>query len=347
MTAPFSPGCVRIAATLADGAIVAAKVACDRPQSLGILFARHSPDQIPDLVGRLHALCAVSQSLAARAALTAAGAALDPVDPSVASRRLAAERLVELLRATAIGFADVVTPDPEETGALRQVLAAGTAFLAGDAAAADDGAIAAGLDRLGVAAAPPPDSWAARIVASCAAEIVCCGDGPVDPLGSADDRAVIAALGAAGDAFAAQPVLPGRRVQTGPVARSVLAGRPIRPPLSARFAEIVRAARLLAGDEENEADWLRSEPVSPGIGFAAVESPRGRLYHLAALNGGEGLRRYRILAPTAWSFAPDGPFAAALTRLRPAAAVSAERSIARLAALFDPCVACEIEVSYA
>jgi len=346
VTAPFFPGCVRIVATIADGSIVAASVACERPQGLGALFARHAPDQIPDLVGRLHALCAVSQSLASRAALAAAGASLDPVDLSAASHRLAAERLVELLRATAIGFADVVTPDPEEARALRQVLAAGGAFLAGSAAAADGAALAAGLDRLGVAALPPPGSWAARI-ASCAAEIMWSEAGPVDPLGPADDGAVIAALNQAGDAFATRPVLPGRRVQTGPVARSVLADRPIRVPLLARFAEIVQAARLLAGEGEPEAPWLSSAPVAPGIGFAAVESPRGRLHHLVSLDGKGGLARYLILAPTEWTFAPDGPFAAALTRLHPVATIPAERSIARLAALFDPCVACEIEVSHA
>jgi len=346
VTAPFSAGCVRIAATLADGAVAAARVACERPQSLGALFSRHPLDQIPDLVGRLHALCAVSQALASRAALAAAGAGLDPVDALAAQPRLAAERLVELLRATAIGFADVVTPDADETRALRQVLAAGAVRLAGSAAEGDGAAIAAGLDRLGVAAVPPPDSWAARIVA-CAVEIAVSEDAPVDPLGPADDPAVVAALSQAGEAFAARPVLPGRRVQTGPVARSVLAARPLRSPLSARFAEIAQAARLLAGEEVPEAPWLRAERVGPGIGFAAVESPRGRLHHLVALDREGGLARYLILAPTEWTFAPDGPFAAALTRLRPSAAVPAERSIARLAALFDPCVACEIEVRHA
>lgn len=346
MTAPFFPGCVRIAATLADGAIVSASIACERPQGLGAVFVRHPPDQIPDLVGRLHALCAVSQSLASRAALIAAGAGIDPAPAAVATRRLAAERLVELLRATAIGFADVVTPDPEESRALRQVLGAGAACLAGDASGDEGGAITAGLERLGVAVTPPPQSWAARIVA-CAAEIIGSEEDSVDPLSPADDAAVIAALHQGGDAFVARPALPGRRVQTGPVARSVLAGRPIRSPLAARYAEIAEAARLLAGEEGPEAPWLRAEAVAPGIGFAAVESPRGRLHHLVSLDGTGGLARYLILAPTEWTFAPDGPFAAALTRLHPLTSVPVERSIARLAALFDPCVACEIEVSHA
>jgi len=346
VTQPFFPGCVRIAAMLADDAIVAASIGCERPHGLGAVFARHPLDQIPDLVGRLHALCAVSQSLASRAALAAAGAGIDPALPAVAMRRLAAERLVELLRATAIGFADVVTPDADESRALRQVLGAGAACLGAEPSGDEAAAITAGLARLGVAVVPPPQSWADRIVA-CADEIVMAGDDRFDPLGPADDAAVIAALDQGGDAFVARPALPGRRVQTGPVARSVLAGCPILSPLLARFAEIAQAARLLSGVETAEAPWLRAEAVAPGIGFAAVESPRGRLHHLVSLDGRGGLGRYLILAPTEWTFAPEGPFAAALARLRPLASVPVERSIARLAALFDPCVACEIEVSRA
>jgi len=335
VTVPLSPGCVRIAASVADGAVIAARVACERPQSLSALFVRHPLDQIPDLIGRLHALCAVSQSLVSRAALVAAGAPLDPVDPALARSRLAAERLVELLRATAIGFADVVTPTPEETRALRQALAAA------------DG-VEDALAVLGVGVDPPlPGSWAGRI-AACAAEVLWSDDTPIDPLCPDDDETVIAALSEEGEAFALRPALPGRRVQTGPVARALLSGGPRRSPLAARFAEIAQAARVrVRGAAEAGTSWLRSGQIAPGIGFAAVESPRGRLHHLVCLDRTGRLDRYLILAPTEWTFAPDGAFAAALARLRPAATAPAERSIARLAALFDPCVACEIVVTHA
>ncbi|CCG39672.1 hypothetical protein [Magnetospirillum molischianum] len=346
MTAPLSVGCVHIAATMAEGAVVAASIACDRPYNIGAVLVRHPLDQIPDLVGRLHTLCAVSQSLAARSALTAAGVSLGPFDSALAERRLAAERLVELLRATAIGFADVVTPDPNEIQALRHVLAAGSGTLANGTA--DGAGIEEALAVLGLTEdLPLPESWAGRVT-SCAAEILWSDEGVIDPLGPDDDEAVVAALLDAGEAFAARPVLPGRRVHTGPVARAARAGRPCRRPLSARFAEIAQAARRVAGMvEETAIPWLRAGQIAPGIGFAAIEGPRGRLHHLAVLDRGGRLDRYLILAPTAWTFAPDGPFAAALTRLRPGGAVSVERSVARLAALFDPCVACKIVVTHA
>ena len=52
-------------------------------------------------------------------------------------------------------------------------------------------------------------------------------------------------------------------------------------------------------------------------GYASVESPRGRLYYFAVVQGDGRLRDARVVAPTEWNFHPDGPFARALVGFRP------------------------------
>ena len=363
MTGLPDPGRIRIAATLAAGRIDAVTVACDRRRALTPLLARLPLDVVPTAIGRLHGLCALSQQSAAAAALAAA-AGREPPEPPPG--RLAAERLGELLRACLIDFAARVPPRPAEKEAARAALA-GT-----DPAGA--------LARLGLGPAdPPPGSWAARLLAD-SAGLGAVEPAPPDPLTAADDAAVLAALDRDGDSFAARPTLPGRRPQTGALARAVAAGRIAAVPcdaaarLRARLDEIAAAAGLSRddapaplyfrkkegfgappqagaggsplGESQNCAsDWLRAGQLEPGLGFAVVESPRGRLHHLVALDRAGKLARYHILAPTEWAFAPAGPFAAALPGLRLDADADPATAIDRLAALYDPCVARAVTVT--
>lgn len=339
MTGLPDPGRIRIAVTLAAGRIDAVTVACDRRRALTPLLARLPLEAVPAAIGRLHGLCALSQQSAAAAALAAAAGREPPLPPP---GRLAAERLGELLRACLIDFAPRVPPAPTEMAAARAVLAG--AALAAPALAP--------LERLGLGAGPAPaGSWAARLLAD-AAGLGAVEPAPPDPLAAADDAAVLAALDRDGKSFAARPRLPGRRPQTGPLARAVAAGRIAVPRcdaaarLHARFDEITAAARLLATPQPPDAvAWLRAGRLETGLGYAVVESPRGRLHHLVALDRAGRLVRYHILAPTEWAFAPDGPFAAALPGLRLDADADPATAIDRLAALYDPCVARAVTVT--
>ncbi|BBF93998.1 nickel-dependent hydrogenase large subunit [Blastochloris tepida] len=339
---PLLDGHVRIAAIIADGAVIDATVACHRPRGVGAALTRRPAAEIPAIAGRLFALCSVSQSAAARAASAAAGAAVETDDPAETHAALAAERLVEHLRATVLGLGGAVPLTPQEAAAVRTVLAK------------PHRPAREALERLGLGPDAAPlhmqagaksQSWAGRLMAFAAALDAETPDA-VDALTADDDAAVAAALLETGEAFAAAPHLPGRRPEAGPLARATAsrrmgAGGAAR--LAARFAEIAEIARngaLAAGRS-----WIRAERMSPGVGFAAVESPRGRLHHVAEIDRQGRIMRYLILAPTEWNFAPEGPFAQALRRLRTAEDAPAAPAIETLAALFDPCVACRVSVS--
>lgn len=342
---PLLDGHVRIAAIIADGAVLDATVACHRPRGVGAALTRRPAAEIPAIAGRLFALCSVSQSAAARAALAAAGAAVETGDPAETHAALAAERLAEHLRATVLGLGGAVPPTREEAAAVRTVLAR------------PEQPAREALERLGLGPDAPPfgpqagapaQSWAARLMAFAAAldaGPLDASPGVVDALTAADDAAVAAALLEAGDAFAGEPHLPGRRPEAGPLARAAChrdaTGGAAR--LAARFAEIAEVAR--GGTVAAGRSWIRAEQLAPGLGFAAVESPRGRLHHVAELDRQGRVKRYLILAPTEWNFAPEGPFAQALRRLRTPEDAAAARAIEALAALFDPCVACRVSVS--
>lgn len=162
----------------------------------------------------------------------------------------------------------------------------------------------------------------------------------------------------ASDEFAAAPGSHGEPAETGALARE--AGQPLVAAalaergntvgvrILARLVELARLAgrmRELSGGAQ-VAPWLRSVRLRAGGGVAAVETARGVLMHLAALDGGR-VSRYRIVAPTEWNFCPGGAFARGLAGF----AARDEREVCRAAALLahalDPCVAWEVQVQHA
>lgn len=344
--ARFDAGRVIVSAALAGGRIAAAAVRSDRPRGLAAALAGHAPAQIPDLARRLFALCGMSQATAATHALAMAGAAV--AVPAAAAERdaLVAERLVEHLRATAIAWSAAVPLTAEERPSLPAALSAASALPVKSAA------LAASLDRLGLCGVPRSGSWAERLLGVAVSGPGLANHAP-DPLSPDDDAAVLAALDRGGEVFAATPRLPGRCPQTGPAARAVLAGARVTDPaarLSARLSEIASAAAHFSGERRVERDVLvAAGRLGDRIGYAAVETPRGRLHHLAALDGGGRVARYLILAPTEWNFSADGPCAKALVGAEIRAGATAqdtvENTIARLASLYDPCVECRVEVA--
>lgn len=345
--ASFDPGRVAIRLTMTNGELAGAVVACARPRGLASTLLRFPPSEIPAIVGRLFALCGHSQAIAARHAIAAA---LDaPIGPSpVELRRLAAERMSEHLRSCLIGWTPAAPASAQELASARQALSVLQRFLADQPTNLQDLDEPLAALGLGDAIAPETTAWSARLIA--AAHDDAFPDVTPDVLTASDDSAVVAALARDGDAFAAMPALPGRRPETGAYARSVARGAHLpRSGLSrrmmARLAEIADARDFLLARRVETQPWISSGVIESG-GYAAVETPRGRLYHAVWTDADGALARYHILAPTEWNFAADGPFAFLAAQAR----LSGRRAgdgIGRLAALFDPCVACDISTEEA
>lgn len=69
---------------------------------------------------------------------------------------------------------------------------------------------------------------------------------------------------------------------------------------------------------------------------------RGRLFHSVRLDKLDRIADYAFVAPTEWNFHDDRPLAATL---RDATLGDAPRlEVQRLASVFDPCVAFEVEL---
>ncbi|MDF3809529.1 MULTISPECIES: nickel-dependent hydrogenase large subunit [Rhodopseudomonas] len=332
-------GAVRVAVDVAGGRVVARTVRSDRPRGLASTLTRHPPAAIPDLVRRIFALCGTSHAIAAANALVMAGAAIAAPPAQTAVRQLAAERITAHLQATFMGWSATVPLTALEAAALSRALVATRAM------GSDGEAMIAALDALGLSADRRVGSWADRLLGAADGQ-----DGDrlrtLDALGAVDDHRVLAMLERQGETFAASPWLRGRRPETGPAARAALRGfRAVSSAqrLGARLNEIAEAAFVMTGAQADPDEWLVAGRCDPGTGYCAVETPRGRLYHLAQLGPDGAVQRFLIVAPTEWNFACDGPFALALDQLRVKDA-DPRAAIARLAMLYDPCVGCDVEL---
>lgn len=334
-------GGLLLSVELGGGVVRAATLRFTRPVQLCEAVLGWPAAELPTAFERLYALCGRSHGIAARLALDAARGRHTP-DPTLraAVRQLAAERIGEHLRSTFATAASLgLSAEPMELTALRGVFAA---TRPDQKPTGLTGALAVlGLDG----ARPAPQSWAARMLATAEQENgpVDHETGRVDRLTPADDAAVLAALARAGSAFAAAPVLPGRRPETGALGRSGADSASPRARLAARFAEIRCAAALLLEEAEDApAAWLASFTLPDGAGCAAVESPRGRMHHLVAVDAQDRVTRCAVLAPTEWNFHPDGPLVHALRGLRVGSGAAAAARIRWLVGLFDPCVPCAL-----
>lgn len=367
----FGPGALAVTVVVAsdrgDARVVDVRVASTRPVGFSTaLFVNRPADEIPGLVGRLHALCGLSHATAGAAAIAAARGGDWREEAAARFDGLAAERLGEHLRSIFLGPSARAANEVsrEALADLRVVLAATRELAAAGEAPIDTGArdaaverARAGTERLGLVldghGRPwwPSGSWADDVVRRAAGAT---GDVhlPADPLGPDDDAAVVAALAADPQGFAAVPRLGTRRPETGAFARSVLrtggAAFGGRQRLEARLAEIARAGRTLqAGGEARRReldDWVSAGTLAADTGYAAVESPRGRLHHLVRLDAAGRVAAYAVLAPTEWNFGPDGPFAATVRANRVTADEIGRSRVEHLAAALDPCVGFAVTV---
>jgi hypothetical protein len=365
---PFGPGGLAIVVEREPAAVDVetparrVTITSTRPASISsAVFAGRPAEEVPGLALRLHALCGQAHAVAAAAAIRAATVGDVPEASDDDLTALAAERLGEHLRSvvTSRGLAPPMEVlDGPALAELRSVLATARQIdgaIGASARAAAAGTIVEGLDRLGFAIdggrrfRPLPGSFAATLAGRFTA-----ADGdvflPVDRLDPADDTAVVTALAADPEGFARMPGLARRRPETGPFARA--ADRPIggdgRARLAARLAEIAEAGELVSASVEDRrramTGWVSGGALGPSIGWAAVESPRGRLHHLTRLTADRRIAAHVVLAPTEWNFHPDGPLAATLLANRHRAGEAGTERALRIAALFDPCVGFEVVV---
>lgn len=157
------------------------------------------------------------------------------------------------------------------------------------------------------------------------------------------------------DAFVAEPEWEGSPRETSALARTMShplvkalntpEGYGLGARLVACLVELAQIpARMLALIEAFEiAPSLHPAPNGNGVGVAQVEAARGRLVHALKLEGGQ-VACYRILAPTEWSFHPEGAVAQGLGRI----AAAGGEVCAWTAELFvmsaDPCVGADVRV---
>lgn len=133
--------------------------------------------------------------------------------------------------------------------------------------------------------------------------------------------------------FCRYPDWQGTPRETGPFARHA------QHPLVAAHGSglLARLMARLVALALLPAQMRRSTPQDATPPFGMVETARGRLVHMAELEGGR-IASYKILAPTEWNFHPEGVAAKALKGLAPAQAKAVIEAI-------DPCVDFELRAA--
>lgn len=159
------------------------------------------------------------------------------------------------------------------------------------------------------------------------------------------------------------PRLAGHVVETGAIARQVVAGHPLLRDLVARHGGTVYTrvlARLLelAQVVPQMEQWLQQLQINQpycvpaplpedGVGVGLSEAARGSLGHWVASKGGR-IQNYQIIAPTSWNFSPrdaQGTPGALEQALVGAAVVPGEDTpvaVQHIVRSFDPCMVCTV-----
>lgn len=159
------------------------------------------------------------------------------------------------------------------------------------------------------------------------------------------------------------PRLAGQVVETGAIARRLMAGQPLVRDLVmrhggsvltrvvARLLELAGAVqhvrRLLDALQPGEPWCVESPLPDEGAACGLAEAARGALGHWVALRDGR-IAHYQIVAPTSWNFSPrdaagtPGALEAALvgTPVRPGETTPV--AVQHVVRSFDPCMVCTV-----
>jgi hypothetical protein len=181
----------------------------------------------------------------------------------------------------------------------------------------------------------------------------------VDPLPEIDGPSLASRLLAEdADDFVRAPTWGGSPRETTPLVRQ--AGHPLVQAcrdeagfglgarLLARLVELALLPRRIGEGAEalaSDGSSLERAGEAPASrqAVAQTEAARGRLIHGIEVERGI-VRRYRILAPTAWNFHPNGSAASSLAALGGAGAGEARWLAELMITALDPCISYELRV---
>jgi len=181
------------------------------------------------------------------------------------------------------------------------------------------------------------------------------------PLPPAEGETVVDAEKAGAYTWCKAPRYAGQVVETGALARQLIAGQPLALDLvekhgasvTARIAaRLLELAHVLPAMEQWVKDLVPGEPFclpaplpEEGQGIGLTEAARGSLGHWLSVKRGR-IERYQIVAPTTWNFSPrdrdgtPGPLEQALLGLP--AGDGALPTIQHVVRSFDPCMVCTV-----
>jgi coenzyme F420-reducing hydrogenase alpha subunit len=331
---------ITIALELAGDRVADVSIVPRRLPALGVLLAGRSVTDAFALLPRLFALCSTAHGVAAQTAVNAAhGIDASPTQQRRRNAALLAERLAEQLRGAVTALR--ILEQPAVADATRQAIRAAALFAP---AAANDiptllreiDQIESALDQIGIADLQPAESGARF------------GSSGSLALTAANDLNVIARLVEGGARYAAAPDLDGIIPEAGAWARSRSTMAPDTPAarLRARLDELaampLKLRGLVTGDAPPYPDARIGYRLGDNLGAAAVETARGRLYHLVELDRDGRVARFDCLAPTEWNFHPHGPLARMLRGATLAA--DGQQAVEQLIAAFDPCVGTKLTI---
>ncbi|MBN8476032.1 nickel-dependent hydrogenase large subunit [Sulfuritalea sp.] len=159
------------------------------------------------------------------------------------------------------------------------------------------------------------------------------------------------------------PRLGGQVVETGALARQMVAGHPLARDMVARdggsvaarvVARLLELALVLPAMERWLGELVPGEPwcITAGLadetsGTGLVEAARGSLGHWLTVRRGR-IHNYQIIAPTTWNFSPrdsggqPGALEQALAGLPADPAAPLPAAIHHVVRSFDPCMVCTV-----
>lgn len=367
----LGPGAISIVAEIADERICSVRVVSSRPTHLTRLFIGRSAHEIPVLAERLYSLCGLSHGAAATQAIAAARGETPFIERgSTQMIGLLCERLSETLRSSVMNRGDAFALDGVAIRPLREILSftrelSVLAMTNRCSSASNRSTMRLLIERIraaarelglrtpseGVVWPPQAGCWFGKLWKEIKDDRNFTASVP-DPLEAIDDAAILDGLRQLGERFAAAPSLAGRTPETGAFARHWrdvdFSGGALPARLHARMIDLAQCLERLSRAGAGDPDESDGRSTAPALreGFAAVETSRGCLYHWVRLTSDDKIENYAIVAPTEWNFHPAGPFVAALLGARVPHG-GAHRSIAQLAALFDPCVVFRVDMQEA